>query len=318
MYKNAEKPPASMKTDIYDLQFKQWARDTYNSLAPWELTDGALVAAIGRKILAMQEKSVRQLDGLLKQTYNPASNCIYEVKALQVGITKGNVSVVEKTILPLPDKILYFKEHCTFELPQNLPKEERSLLEELVDSSRGDKFRTIMELLAWAISYKNAQHVELLKEFEKDFKDVFLRKDITLDKLLDNRWEVLSHPNNVAITKNYVDRVKTFGDIISDVHTHSRNLMPSPVDIFNSAGPYQQLEWSAILFVDLSRRTPELPISHIAVFHSDIEKPKWLRRMVGEFSGEEPAGPIGYPVVKDFAMYARAQLTTWKELKNYV
>jgi hypothetical protein len=304
----------SMKMDIEKFQQLQNAA---SSLRHFKLTDSALVAMANGKVFAMREESINQFNDLFKATVAADYRNIYETRAIQTGVTKGDVTVADRTVLPSPDKILYIQRHGNFELPKNLDEEERSFLEKLIDAQRGEKFNALAQLTWGVINYRKEQHMDLLKTFEKDFDRIFVKKGIKMDDILNTHWEEISNTNSVSITKYYADRVNSIGNAVCDVHTHTGNLMPSPADIYNAAGPHQQLDWSAILLVDLARKTPELPLSRVAVFHSDIVEDRWLGRVVDELSDARPPGSFEYPLVRDFSKYARARLTTWGELEKY-
>ncbi|NYZ78704.1 hypothetical protein H0N99_01000 [Candidatus Micrarchaeota archaeon] len=303
-----EKP---IRNHIEEVRQKPLLRELANSLKPFELTSEALIFTRHGYASALTESAVKQLEELARMSTKVDRKNVYELNISGVGEILGKVTLVKTFVLPSQDRILAVKRDGDLEIPgarvPRTPLEEYKREEEVKDRS------TIGSLLLGVINKHEKRDIELLETFEDRFHEIFVRKGITLDEILSAQWEMVANTGRSAHTKYYDERVKEAGGAVFGTHIHLETLMPSPYDIYTDAGPRQSIEWTGIMLV---RRQgwwdTTIRDENFAVFHSDVNDPRWLRKIVKALSDENFVEP--YYMQMDFLQENRARMTKYGEL----
>jgi len=308
MEKQKEEKP--IRHHIEELRDKPRLRELAESLKEWSLTPQALVFTRHGCSLAIREDAVKQLEELGRMSTRVNNSNVTELYAFGVGDTKNRSTIVDRFILPSEDRILGLKKDIDIEIVPG--RDSRNLLEEYMKTEDG-KIRDFVSLLCKVVNTKKEEYVKLLSRFESRFSELFVNENMTLEKIMNTPWEMISSPERVDNTKYYKERVMREGVAVFGVHIHLNSLKPSPFDIYVDAGPRQSIEWTGIM---LARKESwwkfEVNENNFAVYHSDIDKPKWLREIITRFSDEGFSKPFW--LQDDFVRENKARMTRYEEL----
>lgn len=308
----ARKP---MKECIEEVQLKPRLKALVESLKPLELSPQAIIFTRHGYSSALTESAVKQLEGLARMSKRIDRRDVYELQAAGVGEIDGKITFVRKFVIPLEDRILAIKRNGDLEISG--ARECKTPLEEYMRID-GEKDRSsISSLLLRVLDKREERDIRLLETFENRFHKIFVRKDITLDKILNTPWEMIANAGVASHTKHYDEKVREAGSEVFGVHIHLNNLRPSPFDIYIDAGPTQKLEWTGIMLVRReSWWETRLSNENFAAFHSNINDAEWLSRVIMNLTDNNFAEP--YFMQQDFIGEKRARMMRYGELLDKV
>lgn len=313
-----------MKFRLDELFSKQQIKETAEALEPLDLTRNSRVMMQGNNVSVMREKAVKQVEWVGNAGFEFGEK-IVELRVIGVGKVENKITIVDKFVLPKIDEILAVKQN--FQLP-NQEKHPSYLEKLLADYEYADVLHlklpppdTITTLIGRVINYGRESDIKLLENYQNRFPDIFVRNDISIDKILKNSWKMVAHHSEVIITNSYREMVMKAGGGVFDLHTHPRGASaPSICDIFIDAGPRQRFEWAAILSVTPSPFwKSEISETNLAAYYSNINDTRELANLISELSYTGFLGKIRQhfkegAIEDDFRMTHKAVMSAYGKL----
>jgi hypothetical protein len=304
-----------LREHIEEVRQKPRLRELANLLKPLELTPEALVFTRHGYAAAVTEEGSKQLEELAGISTRIDRRNVYELQSVGVGEVFGKITFVREFVLPPEKLILAVQGGADLEIKG--ARTAKTLLEEYMKIEEQRDRNNFMAVLLRVVNKPEEKDIKLLGQFEDRFDEIFVRKGMTIDKILGTPWRMLANTGCIAHTKYYEEDVKKAGVEVFAAHIHLSNLRPSPYDIYTDAGPRQRIEWTGIMLVRReSWWETRLSNENFAAFHSDINDPAWLRRIVSELSDETFIEP--FYMQKDFVQSSRARMMRYGELLKKV
>ncbi|QLJ53084.1 MAG: hypothetical protein Sv326_0909 [Candidatus Fermentimicrarchaeum limneticum] len=286
-----------------------------DSLKSLGLTDEALVFTRHGYATAVTEEGSKQLEELARISTRIDRRNVYELQSVGVGEVFGKITFVREFVLPPEKLILAVRGGGDLEIKGM--RTAKTLLGEYMKIEEQRDRSSFMAVLLRVINKPEEKDVKLLGQFEDRFDEIFVRRGMTIDKILKTPWRMLANTGRIAHTKYYEEDVRKAGVEVFGTHIHLSNLIPSPYDIYTNAGPRQRIEWTGIMLVRMgSWWETRLSNENFAAFHSNINDPAGLRRIVSELSDETPLG--AFYMYKDFVQSNRARMMRYEELLEKV